>query len=179
MTLNIQLLKRTFLFLVFALFLTGSYTFAEEAVAVKEETVEAEDAVSIDDLDLNIYTVKRKIKVNDNKSIKNTLKKLDKYVDDKNLNGVSSIISDTFINNDGFTKEAYLKMLQKSWEMYPDLKGYSKIEKIEIDGDNAQVYVNDYSKSKMSNPNNKLELDGTIDIMTESILFMQKYGEED
>ena len=40
MTLNIQLLKRTFLFLVFALFLTGSYTFAEEAVAVKEETVE-------------------------------------------------------------------------------------------------------------------------------------------
>lgn len=183
-TLNIKLLKRTFLFLILTLFLAGSCAFAEEEAvtkeeaATKEETVDTEVAVPIDDLDLNIYTVQRKVKVNDNKAIKNTLKRLDKYVDDKNLNGISSIISDTFINNDGFTKEAYLKMLQKSWEMYPDLKGYSKIEKIEIDGNNAQVYVKDYSKSKMSNPANKLELDGVIDITTESILFMQKIGEE-
>ena len=149
--------------LAFCMIFSGAVCFAED---------------SADNVDLSIYSVQKKVKTDDKKEIKNTLKKLDKYIADRNIEGINSIISDTFISNDGFSKEAYVKMLKKSWELYPNLKGSSDIEKIEISGESAQVYVKDHAKGKMSNPNNTLEKSGTVTIITDNVMFMQKYGSE-
>ena len=159
-----NILKRIPIFiLMLCIIQSGTLCFAEEKT---------------DTLDLKIYSSQKKVKPNNEKEIKNTLKKLDKYVEDRNEEGISSIISDTFISNDGFSKEAYMKMLKKSWDLYPNLKSSSKIEKLTIDGDTAQIYVTDSAKGKLSNTNNKLEKSGTVTIQTESIMFMQKYGSE-
>ena len=159
-----NILKRIPIFiLMLCIIQSGTLCFAEEKT---------------DTLDLKIYSSQKKVKPNNEKEIKNTLKKLDKYVEDRNEEGISSIISDTFISNDGFSKEAYMKMLKKSWDLYPNLKSSSKIEKLTIDGDTAQIYVTDSAKGKLSNTNNKLEKSGTVTIQTESIMFMQKYGNE-
>jgi len=149
--------------LVLCIMLSGTACFAEEKT---------------DNIDLSIYSVQKKVKVADEKEIKSTLKKLDKFVANRNTDGIASIISDTFISNDGFSKEAYIKMLKKSWDLYPDLKSSSKIERIKIDGENAQVYVIDSAKGKLSSETSKLEKSGTVTIQTESIMFMQKYGSE-
>jgi len=131
-----------------------------------------------EEIDLQKYVGQQNVKTNDTKEIKNVIKKLTKYVNEKNIEGLDSLISDTYINNDGFTKDLYIDIVKKSWDLYPNLKYQSSIKEIQIDGDTAQVRLTDCAKGKIGNKEIELEKTGTISTTSESILFLQKYGQE-
>jgi hypothetical protein len=51
------------------------------------------------------------------------------------------LYADNYKNNDGFNKETYFKSIETTWESSKDISYTTKIQSIEIDGDNASVNV--------------------------------------
>lgn len=75
------------------------------------------------------------------KEIKNLLERHNIYANTHNLKGLQSLYTDNYINNDGFTKQAYFKSIESTWEVCQDLTYTTKIQSISINGDFASVQV--------------------------------------
>lgn len=53
--------------------------------------------------------------------------------------GLYKIYSDDFINNDGYNKKVYFKLIKETWETYPDITYQTKIKDIKVYSDYATV----------------------------------------
>ena len=85
----------------------------------------------------------RKEQKNDIKQIKALFKKHEQLANNHDLDGLNILYSDKYVNNDGFDKKAYFKSIEATWETCKDLTYSTEILSIEINGDHANVYVNE------------------------------------
>ncbi len=152
----------------------------KKAPAVVEAEKKQADDSNIDNIDLAKYSTKaqKNIEKNAQKEVESMVMKFNKYANSHNLDGIKAMMSDSYINNDGFDKKSYLDIVAHAWELYPNLKYTAKIKDIEVSGGHARVHVVDEANGKLSNPENNLEKSGTIKTISESILYLQKYGYE-
>jgi hypothetical protein len=65
----------------------------------------------------------------------------DKYANLHDLKQLEILYADDYINNDGFNKEAYFKSIETTWETCEDITYTTKIKNITINGDYADVEV--------------------------------------
>jgi hypothetical protein len=65
-----------------------------------------------------------------NYAIRNLFKLHEKYTNDKNITGLSSLYADKYISFDGFNKSIYMKLADKTWKAYKDIKYKCKIKSI-------------------------------------------------
>lgn len=79
------------------------------------------------------------------KEIQTLMDKQAQYAANYNLEGLKSLYSDKFIDNDGYNKEVYFKLVKDTWETYPDITYNVKIKQIELNGDYATVLTEETS----------------------------------
>ncbi len=65
--------------------------------------------------------------------------KVDKYAKKYDINGLKSLYSKSFMDNDGYNKDVYFSLVEETWQTYPDITYTTKIKDIKLNGDYATV----------------------------------------
>lgn len=73
------------------------------------------------------------------KDIKSVFDRQTDYTNKYNYEDLYNLYSDDFINNDGYNKKVYFKLVKETWETYPDITYETKIKKMNVSSDYATV----------------------------------------
>lgn len=92
------------------------------------------------------------------RAIKALIKEQSKYSKVYDLKGLATLYSDDFKSSDDFDKKIYFKLIDETWKSYPDITYTTKINKIEINGNNASVLVDETALATAT----KLDEDVTV-----------------
>lgn len=87
-----------------------------------------------------------KLRIENNKSEKETLKDIKalfdlqtEYTNKYDIKKLASLYADNYVDNDGYTKKVYFKLIQDTWDTYPDITYKTEIKNIKVNGDYAVV----------------------------------------
>lgn len=83
----------------------------------------------------------RKEQRQDIKQIKKLLETHNNFANSHDLKNLSTLYTDTYVNNDGFDKKVYFKSIEATWQACKDLTYTTDLIDIEITGDYANVNV--------------------------------------
>ncbi|MFI3300877.1 MAG: hypothetical protein R3Y28_05585 [Candidatus Gastranaerophilales bacterium] len=119
------------------------------------------------------------------KQDKNALKELKKLINTQNqysnehdIDKLTTLYSEKFVNSDGFNKEVYFKLIEDTWISYPDIKYASKINNIDIVGNNATIYVEENAYAIEKSYSDDEETQGQLFSLGECVYFVEKIGEK-
>ena len=132
------------------------------------------------DFDLSIFNEQnqKKAKNDSKREIKKLIHRMTKYVNSCNANGIEQLLSDSYVNNDGFDKKSYIETVKDFWTLYPGMKHSVKIKSIHVNGDWAKVLISSELVGRLSSSLNDIEKDGVIKSVSDSVLFLNRYGAE-
>ncbi len=82
---------------------------------------------------------KNRIESEAQKAIKELFDRQTEMTNKYDFEGLYRIYSDDFINNDGYDKKVYFKLIKETWETYPDITYSTKIKDIKVYSDYATV----------------------------------------
>lgn len=87
-----------------------------------------------------------KLRIENNKIEKNAIKEIKalfdlqtQYTNEYNLKKLASLYADNYVDNDGYSKKVYFKLIQETWDSYPDITYKTEIKNIKVNGDYAVV----------------------------------------
>lgn len=87
-----------------------------------------------------------KLRIENNKIEKNAIKEIKalfdlqtQYTNEYNLKKLASLYADNYVDNDGYSKKVYFKLIQETWDSYPDITYKTEIKNIKLNGDYAVV----------------------------------------
>lgn len=112
------------------------------------------------------------------KQIKALFKKHGELANKHDVKGLYPLYLDSYINNDGFDKEAYFKSIESTWESCGDLTYKTDILSIEINGDHASVYVNETASGTLIEKIESLEVAGEIHSKSKGIYHLESVNGE-
>lgn len=131
----------------------------------------------------NIFKV-YKARIEQNKEIKNTraeikdlfVKQLE-YVNNKNYDKLFDLYSDNFVNNDGFNKKVYFKLIKDTWQSYPDVVYGTTIRDIQFEGNYAAVQTFETALATTHEEKDGIDAYGELTSVANSIYYLQKFGD--
>ena len=77
------------------------------------------------------------------KEIKNLFDLQTDYTNKYDLKKLSTLYSDNYVDNDGYVKKVYFKLIQETWDTYPDITYKTEIKNIKLKGDYAVVQTSE------------------------------------
>lgn len=92
------------------------------------------------------------------------------------LIGLQSIYSNDFVNSDGFNLDIYLKMIQETWETYPDISYSTEINNIEFSENYARVLVTETALASPKEQIGEFETIGELYSVSKCIYHLKKHG---
>ncbi len=124
-----------------------------------------------------------KTKISYNREIKNTTKdikdvftKQDEFTNNHELEKLSSLYSDKFVNSDGFDKKIYFKLIEDTWETYPDITYTTEIRDIRINGNFAVVQTYETAYATTHEVSDTIDAYGELNSIANSMYYLQKAG---
>jgi len=124
-------------------------------------------------------------KVTHNKELKNTQAKIkeifvrqDEYTNDHDIKGLSSLYAQNFINNDGFNKDVYFSLIEKTWQNYPSIMYDSKIKEIRLSDDYATVYAYETASATTLEQTENIQAYGELRSVANTIYHLKKTGDK-
>lgn len=93
------------------------------------------------------------------------------------LVGLQSVYSKDFVNSDGFNYDIYMKMVEDTWETYPDITYSTQINNIEFTDNYARVLVTETAVSAPKEQIGDFETVGELYSTAKCIYHLQKHGE--
>lgn len=126
-----------------------------------------------------------KTKISYNREIKNTrdaikdvFAKQDEYTNSHELEKLSSIYAENFVNTDGFDKKLYFKLIEDTWETYPDITYTTEIRDIRLNGNYAVVQTFETAFATTHEVSDTIDTYGTLSSNANSIYYLQKTGSD-
>lgn|SRR5574344_928187 len=93
--------------------------------------------------DKDTISVKNSTKTDEIKALRNIINKQTEIVNKHDLKGLNTLYAEDFINNDGFTRDVYFKLVKDTWETYPDISYNVKIKDIRANSNYASIYTDE------------------------------------
>lgn len=93
------------------------------------------------------------------------------------LVGLQSVYSKDFVSSDGFNYDTYMKMVEETWETYPDIAYSTQINNIDISDNHAQVLVTETAVAAPKEQIGDFETVGELYSVSKCIYHLQKHGE--
>lgn len=152
-------MKKILLFLVLALFTTVCTNIDAQASLVSTGKYRAEQ---------------NKIYKSELKQIKDLFRVHEEFANKHDLTGLKTLYSDNYINSDGFNKDIYFKSVEDTWEQCKDLTYNSKITSVEINGNNADVSMEETAIGTVFDKVDRLSITGEIHAKSKSIYHLEK-----
>ena len=126
-----------------------------------------------------------KTKISYNREIKNTrnaikdfFAKQDEYTNSHELEKLSSIYAENFVNTDGFDKKLYFKLIEDTWETYPDITYTTEIRDIRINGNFAVVQTYETAYATTHEVSDTIDAYGELSSTANSMYYLQKAGSQ-
>ncbi|MBI3307926.1 MAG: hypothetical protein HYZ79_00960 [Candidatus Melainabacteria bacterium] len=154
--------KFTIIIIVFAL------SFVCKIPVFSIELQSAASSISVDTKDINSLT--------EVQQIEKLLDDLEKDWNDHNIEKVTRVYADDFVNGDGLNLEAVTNLTTELWEAYPDIMTIGQERTIRIDGDYATVYSSDIYSGTSKNAREEVGTKGTLRAVANGEVFLKKYG---
>ena len=92
------------------------------------------------------------------------------------LLGLKSVYSNDFINSDGFNLDVYMKMIEETWETYPDIQYKTEINNIEFKDNYAKVSVTEVSVAAPKEEVGDVTTIGELYSTSKCDYFLEKHG---
>ncbi len=92
------------------------------------------------------------------------------------IEALKPLYTDNYVNNDGFNKELYFKNVKETWDECKDLTYETEILSVEINGDNASVYVSEISTGTVFETSEDIAVAGEIHSKSTGIYHLNKIG---
>lgn len=108
--------------------------------------------------------------------VKDVFIKQDEYTNNHELDKLSSIYAENFINADGFAKKIYFKLIKDTWETYPDIIYKTEIRDIRIDGVFATVQTYETALATTHEQSDTVDAYGELRSEANSIYYLKKFG---
>ena len=110
-----------------------------------------------------------------NKQIKDLFKIHDKFSNSHDIKNLELLYSDDYVNSDGFDKKAYFKSIDTTWETCKDITYATKIKNITINGDYADVEVEETASGTiMEKVLDEVPISGEIHSISQGIYHLIK-----
>jgi len=111
-------------------------------------------------------------------SIKEVLDRQDKYTNDHDIEKLSRLYADNFVNSDGFNKKVYFDLIKQTWDTYPSITYETKIQSIRFDGDYASVQAYETARAETMEQTEKIEAYGELRSSANTIYYLKKCGDK-
>ena len=121
------------------------------------------------------HSENRKIN-NSYKSIKNLIITQNKFCNKQNYEGLYELYKDDFVNNDGFNKKIYFKLIKDTWENYPDISYTTEIRSINTANNFATVETYETAVAITKEEFENLEIAGELHGFAHSVYYLEKIG---
>lgn len=99
-----------------------------------------------------------------------------KYGNKHNLEKIKQFYDEKYVNADGFSYDTYFKLVNKTWDLYPDMKYTMDIQSIVVNGDYAIVQTKESAQGTETTTSEYLEDKGCIENSSEVVYYLKKYG---
>ena len=121
--------------------------------------------------------IEQKKEINSNiKAIQNVFIKQNELCNTQDYEGLSSLYKDNFINNDGFSKEVYFKLIKDTWKSYPDIYYMTQIKSINITNNYATVETYERAVATSKESIGEIEIIGELHGFAHSVYYLEKTG---
>ena len=111
------------------------------------------------------------------KAIRNLLAKQNLFCNKKDFEGLSSLYKEDFINNDGFSKDVYFKLIKDTWKSYPDITYTTEIKSINITNNYATVETYEQAIATSKETLGEIEIIGELHGFAHSVYYLEKIGQ--
>lgn len=111
------------------------------------------------------------------KEVKNFFKSQLVYTNTGNIEALKKMYAKNYINADGFGKETYFDLVQKTLKMYPDIKYSMNITKISIIGNTAVVEAVEKATASSVEAVGETDITGYLKSYSNSIYYLEKNGD--
>lgn len=126
-----------------------------------------------------------KAKISQNREIRNTrdeikdvFVKQDKYTNAHDIDKLTELYSNNFTNTDGFEKDIYFKLIEDTWETYPEIVYDTVIRDIQIDDGYATVQTFETAVAVTHEQLENVDAYGELRSYANSIYHLKKFGEK-
>ena len=126
-----------------------------------------------------------KARISQNREIKNTrndikevFSKQDKFTNDHNIEGLSELYAENFVNNDGFGKKVYFDLIKKTWETYPSIIYETEIKEIKFNGDYATVLAYEKASATTLEQTENIQAYGELRSNASTIYHLKRIGDK-
>lgn len=126
-----------------------------------------------------------KARISQNREIKNTrnyikevFSKQDKFTNDHNIEGLSELYAENFVNNDGFGKKVYFDLIKKTWETYPSIIYETEIKEIKFNGDYATVLAYEKASATTLEQTENIQAYGELRSSANTIYHLKRIGDK-
>lgn len=108
--------------------------------------------------------------------IKNVIEQQNVYANKYDIKGLSNLYADDFVNSDGFNKDIYFKLIEETWETYPDISYTTEIKNIEFTDNYATVFVNEIAVATSKEEIGELTAIGELYSTSQCVYYLEKRG---
>lgn len=115
-----------------------------------------------------------KINKNEIKQIRELFKLHTLFANKHDLVGLKSLYYDKYINSDGFNREAYFASVKETWDECDNLTYGNKINSIDINGNNATAYIEEFAVGTIYDKIDTLSATGEIHAKSTSLYQLTK-----
>lgn len=122
-------------------------------------------------------SVNREIKTT-REEIKDVFTKQDEYTNNHELEKLSALYSEKFINSDGINKKVYFELIKDTWETYPDITYTTEIRDIRLDGNFAVVQTYETAFATTHEVSDAIDTYGTLNSIANTMYYLQKSGSQ-
>lgn len=126
-----------------------------------------------------------KAQVSQNREFKNTRAQIkevfelqDKYTNSHDLEKLSELYAESFVNSDGFGKKVYFKLIKDTWDTYSDIMYDTVIRDIQVNGNYATVQTYETALAVTHEQSETVDAYGELRSSANSIYYLQKFGQK-
>ncbi len=169
---------KKFLIIILLLFVILPAIAEEKAVVSKTSVQTDTEVYMMDNVDLTKYSISAQQFIDKNacKEVEAVIKKSNKSANKKDIATFKNLISENYVNNDGFNRQVLLERMKQSWNSYPDLKFKTAIKEIKINDCYAKVWITDIGKGKVVSSESPSGQKGLLTTYSDGIIYLQKFG---
>ena len=113
---------------------------------------------------------------NTHKAIKKLILTQNEFCNKRNYAGLYELYKDDFVNNDGFNKEIYFKLIKDTWESYPDISYNTEIISINLTNNFAAVETYETAIAITKELTGVMEIAGELHGFAHSVYYLEKIG---
>ena len=129
------------------------------------------------------FFAEQKAKIEYNRANKATASDIKKLIQEQNiyankhdLEGILTLYCSDFVNSDGFKLDIYKKLIEETWEIYPDITYETKIKNIDFSDNYATVLVQETAVATQKEYIDGEMHAGELYSVSECVYYLEKHG---